>query len=449
MKRRTVRASLALLLALPFMTTVATGDDRRPDPHVLTIMTFNAEFLWDGVPPEDGKEHVSFPWKGDRAKALAHMRDVADVIRRHDPDVVNLCEVENLEALSRFNQTFFPDSGYAAFLLDGEDTETGQDMGLLTRIDPEPGSLARTNESGQSGATQKRVSKNLLYILPVGTLRLGFVGVHLLAQPDNAMRRPEREAQADAVRKAALKLRRKGCLPIVLGDFNDYDGAPEALDRQGSQPITRVLHILREMEPDSATDDVFSAAEFVPRRERYTALWDRGVEGVRDPGDTFTMIDHILLSPELRPFVASVRIAHDHDPYHVSDHFPVIVTLRFQGQAAPTPPPTHPVYALRIAELVPAPRAKESLNERVTIMNAGAVPVDLRRWTLRDLTGRTWSLDAAGVLPPGQSVVVRRDGRQMTLNNAGDTVELVDPSGRVVHSVTYGKVEPDQVVRPR
>lgn len=437
------------LLALLLVSAAANGDDRRANPRVLTIMTFNAEFLWDGIPPEDGKARVVFPWKGDRAKALAHMRDVAEVIRRHDPDVVNLCEIENHAALALFNRTFFPDSGYAALLIDGEDTETGQDMGLLTRIDPEAGSLTRTNESGQSGATYKRVSKNLIYILPVGDLRLGFVGVHLLAQPDNTMRRADREAQADAVRNAALKLRRKGCLPIVLGDLNDYDDAPEALDREGSRPVTRVLRILREMEPDTPTDDLFNAAEFVPRRERYTALWDRGVEGVRDPGDTFTMIDHVLLSPELRPFVTSVRIAHDHDPYRVSDHFPVIVTLSFQDQAMPAAPPTQPVFTLRIVELLPAPREKESLNERVTLRNGGSVPVELRRWTLRDLTGRTWALDAAGVLPPGQSVVVRREGRPMALNNTGDTIELVDPSGRVVHSVTYGNVAPDQVVRPR
>jgi len=36
----------------------------------------------------------------------------------------------------------------------------------------------------------------------------------------------------------------------------------------------------------------------------------------------------------------------------------------------------------------------------------------------------------------------------MAMNNDGDTIQLVDPSGKVVDSVTYGPVGRGQYVRP-
>ena len=65
-----------------------TFGDRRPDPSTLTIMALNAEFLWDGVAPEEGHERVEFPWRGNPVEAERHMRDVAAVVSAADPDVV-------------------------------------------------------------------------------------------------------------------------------------------------------------------------------------------------------------------------------------------------------------------------------------------------------------------------------------------------------------------------
>jgi hypothetical protein len=74
-------------------------------------MTFNAEFLWDGIAPEEGQ--ATFPWKGSPTEAQDHMRRVAEVIIRGNPDVVNLVEVENLDALTLFNTQFLAGRGTA------------------------------------------------------------------------------------------------------------------------------------------------------------------------------------------------------------------------------------------------------------------------------------------------------------------------------------------------
>jgi hypothetical protein len=105
----------------------ALADDRRAAQCRLNIMTFNAEFLWDGVQPEDGS--AEFPWRGSQTEAEEHMRRVAEVIIASDPDVVNLVEVENLQALATFNDRFLAGRGYRPYLIDGLDTANGTGCG--------------------------------------------------------------------------------------------------------------------------------------------------------------------------------------------------------------------------------------------------------------------------------------------------------------------------------
>jgi hypothetical protein len=68
--------------------------------------------------------------------------------------------------------------------------------------------------------------------------------------------------------------------------------------------------------------------------------------------------------------------------------------------------------------------------------------VDLSNWRLRDLAGSLWQLGAAGTLAPGQEATIRRGGMPMSLDNDGDTVELLDPTGRLVDAITYLHTQP-------
>ena len=304
----------------------ATPADRRPDPSTVTIMALNAEFLWDGVAPEEGHERVSFPWRGNPVEAERHMRDVAGVITASDPDVVVLCEVENSDALDLFNEQYLAGRGYRAYLHDGLDVDTGHDVGLLTRVDPiETGYYSGF---GSYDGVRKGLAKNIFAKIRVGDLKLGLVGVHLVARPDDRSRRAAREAQAVALRTLALTLRKTGFLPVLCGDFNDYDGNAECVDVADSFPLSRVLRIARELDPRDSRDDLVNAAEYVPKVSRYTVHCDLNRNGREDRGDRFTSIDHILLANELEPLIERVDILHDHDPTRVTNHFPIVVRLR-------------------------------------------------------------------------------------------------------------------------
>lgn len=382
------------------------------------------------------------PWKGSQTEAEEHMRRVAEVIIRANPDVLNLVEVENLEALTTFNNTFLAGRGYRPYFVKGTDTFTGQDVVLLTRIDPEGNAIRRDDRKGHSGSVLKSVSKNYIGTLPVGTRRISLIGLHLLAIPLSEGRRLERQAQADAIRGMARDERTAGALVIVLGDFNNFDGSPDSIDNNNSTPISTVLGDIRAMSPTDATDDLTNAASLAPKANRFTSWFDRNRNEVVDSADEFTSIDHVLMSPELVPLVEVVEFPHEHSPPDVSDRFPIVVRLRMAS--APTPTGGAP----RMTALLPNPAGNESQNEAATIRNIGTMPASLVGWNLRDLAGRTWSLDTLGTLPPGMERTIERLGQPMAMNNDGDTIDLLNPMGGVVQTVTYGSVDEGEPVTP-
>ena len=326
---RTVFTALVLLL------TIAPGahaEDRRPDPTRLTLLNYNAQFLWDGIAPEDGSKNVTFPWRGNPKLADAHMAQVAKVIRQHDPDIINLDEVEGLAALKHFNQRHLTGLGYKAYLVKGRDTYTGQDVGLLTRIDPDE-KLWREDRQGVSGPVRKSASKNYTAKFTIHGERIALIGVHFLSRPTDQRRLHDRQAQADSILTRAKELDAEGYHVIIAGDINDYDGSKEASDHQSNQPITNVVARLRGMDETNPDDDLVNAAQFVPKKQRFTCHWDKNNNGRIDNRGELTSIDHVLLAPELAERVEKVTIPNQYNPAGISDHYPVVVTLRTPTQS--------------------------------------------------------------------------------------------------------------------
>lgn len=102
--------------------------------------------------------------------------------------------------------------------------------------------------------------------------------------------------------------------------------------------------------------------------------------------------------------------------------------------------------SIRVVSLVPNPAGDDFQNENITIQNLSGATVNLVGWKVRDLSENVWPLDSAGMLLSQQTATVMRAGADMSLNNAGDRIELVTPDGRVVQIVEYGRVTTDEVV---
>jgi endonuclease/exonuclease/phosphatase family metal-dependent hydrolase len=399
----------------------AAAADRRGDKSALTVMTLNAEFLWDGVVPEEGG--ATFDWKGDKAKAEEHMAAVAAIIKASNPDIVNLAEVENLAALKRLNDGFLAGQGYEPYFVQGTDTGTGQDVTLLTRIDPESGGIQRDKRAATSGGATHSVSKNYYAKLKVGDQQIALVGLHLRAFPDRQDLKPVREAQAKVIAQLATDLTLQGYSVVVMGDFNDFDGSPECLDAASDVPITAVLSTIRAVQPSTASDDLTNASRSVAQTDRYTYVYSGRHQA----------IDHVLLSPPLALAVTSVTIPHDHDLAQHPDHYAVVVKI-----STATLPTTGAVHILRV---LPNPVGDDRDNEKATIQNTGSTAVSVLGWKLRDESGAVWALDGLGTLMPGEIKTIKRNGKAMSMNNQGDTIELLEPSGTVVDQLSYGPTE--------
>ncbi|MEM6327379.1 MAG: endonuclease/exonuclease/phosphatase family protein [Bacteroidota bacterium] len=287
------------------------------------IAAFNAEFLFDG---EGNEGDATFDWKGDPAASRAHRDEIADTIRRLGADVVVIPETENLRVLEMMIEESLADLGYRAYLVDGQDTFTGQDIGLLSRIVVED--VGRTNERVPVGVGDQTygVSKNLWARMTIGGVPVTIVGLHFLARPLDAERAPRREAQAEVIRRLVAAEMAQGREVVVLGDFNDFD--PDVLDRAGSVPVTDVMAIIKSAGP-GPEDDLRNVLADVPQAERFTALYDRDRDEIIEEGE-LSAIDHILLSPGLYARLREVVFAPLHDPLEVSDHFPLAVSLALE-----------------------------------------------------------------------------------------------------------------------
>jgi endonuclease/exonuclease/phosphatase family metal-dependent hydrolase len=287
----------------------------------LRLATLNTEFMFDGQGNEGG---ASFPHQGDTAKAQAHRNEIADVLQEIGADVVMLQEVENrgvVEALARSRP--LGGMGYKAYFVQGEDTFTGQDVALLSRVPVD--TVGRTDVRARVGTTRDDygVSKNMFARLRLGGVPTTLIGVHFLARPDDTERKPRREAQAEVIARLAAREYDRGRAVAVMGDFNDYDG--ETMDARGHRPITNVLAQVKEA-GEGADDDLRNVMAEVPQADRFTAHWDRNDDGVATHGE-MSALDHILLSSRLYRRLSKVTFAQAHDPLAVTDHFPIIVTL--------------------------------------------------------------------------------------------------------------------------
>ena len=135
----------------------------------------------------------------------------------------------------------------------------------------------------------------------------------------------------------------------------------------------------------------------------------------------------------------------------------VMATPRRGGQS---PVSTATATAIPAAPLrsgaAPAIKAivNEGRTERVVIANDGTVAQELTGWTLRSVTGsQSYSFPAGFVLAPGALVNVHSGSGAAARHqppsdlfatgaaiwrNEGDTAQLIDPSGHVIHQLAYG-----------
>lgn len=106
----------------------------------------------------------------------------------------------------------------------------------------------------------------------------------------------------------------------------------------------------------------------------------------------------------------------------------------------PVAEPT-PASAAQLNEVWPAPSTGEEFIE-IQVLDSGGG--SLHGWSVRDASQKTFTFDAGEMdTMANPYFVLTSDVSKLALNNDGDSVELLNPAGEVIDSVTYEKAEKD------
>jgi exonuclease III len=298
----------------------------------IRLMQYNTEWLFIDYYSASNCPGAGCTWK-NQSDAETHLSYVAKVIHDLAPDIVNICEIEGCDELNMLIQG----SSYNPYLINGKDTSTGQNVGMLTKIQPKI-NLYRTEQHvnypipnskcGYTGAPGTAgVSKHYITEFTLNNMNIAFIGAHLLAFPTDSLRCAEREAQATVLQNVIISYIDKKYEVIMLGDFNDFD--ENTPDRNNNIPTSRVLDILKGMNTNVYT--LYNAANLIPQSNRYSDWYDSNGD-CKSTLNEFSMIDHVLLTSNLMDKVKNVFIYHEYAEYcgkYNSDHYPVIVDFDF------------------------------------------------------------------------------------------------------------------------
>ncbi|MCA9219019.1 MAG: lamin tail domain-containing protein [Planctomycetales bacterium] len=303
------------------------------------------------------------------------------------------------------------------------------------------------------------------WLVPItaGSLRLDLIALHLKSGGATP--------QAAEVGSLSDYLRRRlnSTSPthlVVLGDWNirpDDASGRSRLRRlqvpQGSSNLMRILTVealapsldewtaLGEFRSDSPLAKLVPFTHFNENPQYLTI--DNMLDHIAISHTLDETFDHPLqvrLADGRSDIRQGIEIARpmvpEADFVKVTDHLPVILTLRTTG--APTSPPIERRSPVRIVEAVPNPTGPDADLEEVTIHNFSRQAVSLAGWKIGDSTsGNFWELDPQQfhdpeTLEPGQRATIRRRGRPMSLNNQdGDVIRLLDRDGAVIDIRVY------------
>ncbi|PJB09320.1 hypothetical protein CO121_00545 [bacterium (Candidatus Gribaldobacteria) CG_4_9_14_3_um_filter_36_15] len=92
-------------------------------------------------------------------------------------------------------------------------------------------------------------------------------------------------------------------------------------------------------------------------------------------------------------------------------------------------------------EILPSPENPDAENEWIEIFNGNNFGVNVSEWQIRDTIGatKTYTIPEGTKIDPNGFLLLPRPETKITLQNSGDTLELLNPIGEVVHKVNYGK----------
>ncbi len=99
-----------------------------------------------------------------------------------------------------------------------------------------------------------------------------------------------------------------------------------------------------------------------------------------------------------------------------------------------------------ISEVLPSPEGSDTENEFIELFNANNFIADISGFKIRDTIGtvKTFTIPIGTKIPANGFLAFKSSQTKISLNNSGDGVEMLDPSGKIIDSTNFGKSQPSQ-----
>lgn len=347
--QRLWRRLRVLAVVFPAVTVVALGACRITNggaPSEISLLTYNVQNLFDDV--DDGTEYRDYdPGAGrwDAVRYHAKLARIAEVILAASPDgpsIVILQEVENVDVLRTLAETYLGDSGYREAVL-VPTPGSAVHVAVLSKL---PVGEIRSHAVAFLNAGHPL--RDVLEVwVDLGDTDLVVLANHWKSRSGGAeATAPMRRAAAGVVarRVARLSVTDPHVEVIVAGDLN------VGLSGDGGYTPALVPATAGEIAPGVLGYTFEPAKAYVGARQ--TVLFSpwrlATVPGSYVYQDRWETLDHFLLAPGLvdgeRWDFAGFRVVREAfmmtatgaprrwiDDSGYSDHFPLLLTLRFDG----------------------------------------------------------------------------------------------------------------------
>eukprot|EP01084_Bolivina_argentea_P007227 13584_1 len=243
--------------------------------------------------------------------AKAHLKKVADIITRANPDIVVMQEVGGCGALTEVRDNLGADikSKYNPYVIANFDTNK-QHVGILTRLDPIDIGVDRDASRLKASYFEFHVKQ----LKRRNSLKL--YGIHLIGGMNKNLRERQTNALKDWIRTDHNNL---DPYVIVMGDFNDWDfyKVPKRFLYVGDNIETINQNLNKVMTDVSGLGTIKSKAVDKIRQSRspvnminamyFAEKWQRKTNMAWTP----RAIDHIMMTEELAKYIQNVDINTD------------------------------------------------------------------------------------------------------------------------------------------
>jgi len=359
------------------------------------------------------------------------IREQARGISLFEPDLLVLTEVDHHTAIDELAQTLRTDFNlpYDSLIID--QNQTNLDIGILFKEDVEVGQRGLIDGSALGGQLRKAYWADVR----IGQFDFRVIGIHFKSGGSVSTRRDQAKVVAAFVTEFVHGAEKD---VLLIGDYNMFPRRDRnVFPILSAEGFLRFISSESLCTPPDLDPCVGTHIQANGNQAREGNLLDGFAISSNHTGELQGEVSRVNLPTLMGLSLGSYKS-------QVTDHYPIVATFRIDqdddGGSTSS--------SLKITRLIPNPPGNDSLHEEVTLKNFSTDPISLIDWTLRDLAGRTWFLDELGTIQPQEEKTIRRNGQHMALNNTGDSVDLIDPTGAVIDRVTYPSVTQGEVVQP-